>query len=421
MKYNALAMFLLPISVLFATTPGWENFNPNRREVAPAKIVWQADFTTPTGFSLERRDGAEGRIVFSNDALTIEKTNDKGFLVLRATPFPALTNLPLRLFADVNVSTGDYQYAQMFLRVCGKPDNFTRCWKLDARYFSMGGADEMCGAVNSAPGGAYRKYVHYRVGDDGMVSPVIVVSGTPSVSTWRNWTAEDLDVADAKWAGWYESKTAVDHSAERMDEAAFDHLVTSDVEEHTAKLAKVDGVTRLLVDGNVSVPVAYRSKSSFGEDALLETFAGGPVVRQGVRLVVKTVAMGGRDGEKRRYWTQKGFDVKGAVRDVKDALRIAPDALCILGIGCNAYPDFARVEHPDEIWRLEDGTPVKGTMGSCEVGYDDMGVRDTNRWPWVSYASPAWRNAIKTNIRSLVSELKRTGLAKRIVGVHFSG
>jgi hypothetical protein len=175
------------------------------------------------------------------------------------------------------------------------------------------------------------------------------------------------------------------------------------------------------VDGNVSVPVAYRSKSSFGEDALLETFAGGPVVRQGVRLVVKTVAMGGRDGEKRRYWTQKGFDVKGAVRDVKDALRIAPDALCILGIGCNAYPDFARVEHPDEIWRLEDGTPVKGTMGSCEVGYDDMGVRDTNRWPWVSYASPAWRNAIKTNIRSLVSELKRTGLAKRIVGVHFSG
>ena len=168
MKFNVFGVFLVSTGAWSATTPGWENFNPNRREVAPAKVVWQADFTTTAGFSLERRDGAEGRIAFSDGALTIEKTNDKGFLVLKAAPFPAQTNLPLRLFADVNVSTGDYQYAQMFLRVCGKSDDFTRCWKLDARYFSMGGADEMCGAVNSAPGGTYRKYVHYRVrGNEG--------------------------------------------------------------------------------------------------------------------------------------------------------------------------------------------------------------------------------------------------------------
>jgi len=50
-----------------------------------------------------------------------------------------------------------------------------------------------------------------------------------------------------------------------------------------------------------------------------------------------------------------------------------------------------------------------------------MGVKDTNRWPWVSYASPAWRGAVKANIRSLVAELRRTGLAKRIVGLHLSG
>ena len=162
MKFNVFVLFLLSTGALSATTPGWENFNPNRREVAPAKVVWQADFTTTAGFSLERRDGAEGRIAFSDGALTIEKTNDKGFLVLKAAPFPAQTNLPLRLFADVNVSTGDYQYAQMFLRVCGKSDDFTRCWKLDARYFSMGGADEMCGAVNSAPGGTGKDCGHGR-------------------------------------------------------------------------------------------------------------------------------------------------------------------------------------------------------------------------------------------------------------------
>ena len=358
-----LALLPLIAAASLAVTPGWENVNPNRRELEPARVVWQADFSAAGGFSLERHDGAEGRIAFSGGALTIEKTNDRGFLVLKANSFPAQTNLPLRLFADVNVSTGDYLYAQAFLRVCSAPDNFVRCWKLDTRYFSMGGAEEMCGAVNAPPGGTYRKYVHYRVRSDGMVSPVIVVSGTPSVSTWRNWTAEDLDAADAKWAGWYEA----------------------------AKLAKVDGVTRLLVDGKVAVPTAYRSKSSFGEDAHLETFAGGAVVREGVRLVVKTISMGGRDGEKRRYWTKAGFDAAGAVRDIKDALRIASDALCILGLSCNAYPDFSRVEHPDEVWRLEDGTQVKGTSGSCVATYDDMGVKDTNRWPWVSYASPAWR------------------------------
>ena len=102
-------------------------------------------------------------------------------------------------------------------------------------------------------------------------------------------------------------------------------------------------------------------------------------------------------------------------------LRIAPDALIVLGLSCNAYPEFTLKEHPDEVWRLEDGTVVKGTAGSCDIKYDDMGVKETNRWPWVSYASPAWRNAVKTNIAALVAELKRQGLDKRIVGVHLSG
>ena len=75
-KFNVFVLFLLSTGALSATTPGWENFNPNRREVAPAKIVWQANFKTTTGFSFERCDGAEGRIAFSDGTLKIEKTND---------------------------------------------------------------------------------------------------------------------------------------------------------------------------------------------------------------------------------------------------------------------------------------------------------------------------------------------------------
>lgn len=402
-------------------TEGWENVAQDCREVAPVHVVWSADFVAESGFSVEKRDGAEGRIAFADGALTIEKTNDAGLMIVRAKSFHAPTGMPLRLFADAQVSSGDYFHAQAALRAYGKNENLLPCWKLNARYFSMGGAEEMCAAVNSAPGTSYRKYTHYLVGADGLVTPVIVVAGTPSKSVWRNWTAEDLDAADAKWEGIYRAKTARDNSAERMDEAAFDRLIANDKIDHTARLEKVGGVTRLLIDGVVSVPTAYRSKGSFGDDALLETFAGGPVVSNGVRLVVKTVAMGGKDGTPRRYWTKDGFDVAGAVRDIKNALRLVPDALCVLGIQCNAYPDFTRVEHPDEVWRLEDGTVVRGTAGSCEAGYDDMGIADTNRWPWVSYASPSWRAAVKANICELLAELKRTGLSRRIVGVHLSG
>ena len=95
MKKAVLALSPMIAVSLVAVTPGWENVNPNRRELEPARIVWKADFSTADGFSLERRDGAEGRIAFSDGALTIEKTNDKGFLVLKAKSFPAQTNLPL--------------------------------------------------------------------------------------------------------------------------------------------------------------------------------------------------------------------------------------------------------------------------------------------------------------------------------------
>ena len=53
------------------------------------------------------------------------------------------------------------------------------------------------------------------------------------------------------------------------------------------------------MDGKVAAPAAYRSKSSFGENAHLEMFVGGAVVCEGVRLVVKTISMGGRDGKNR--------------------------------------------------------------------------------------------------------------------------
>lgn len=106
-------------------TPGWENVNPTRADISPAKKVWSA--------ASAERD------------FTVEKLH---------------------------------------------------------------GAEEMCAAVNSAPDMFYRKYTHF-IAKEGLVTPVIVVGGTPSRTVWRDWIAEYLDAADTKWEGYFEAKSPV--------------------------------------------------------------------------------------------------------------------------------------------------------------------------------------------------------------------
>ena len=404
-----------------AVTPGWENVSPSRADISPAKKLWYAT-SAGQDFTVEKLHGAEGTVSFADGRIAVEKTNDKGIIVVVARPFAAETNQNLRLSAEVSVESGDYFYAQAFLRAYGKKRDLLPCWKLNTRYFSMGGAEEMCAAVNSAPGMFYRKYTHF-IAKEGLVTPVIVVGGAPSRTVWRDWIAEDLDAADAKWEGYFEAKSPADRSAERIPDEELDRILAAD-RDHTACLKRIDGVTRLVVDGKPEVARAYRAKGAMGKDVMRETFAGAPLIgRARVKLVVRPVPMGGGGTAlaRRLYWTERGYDVKSAALEIRNMLRLAPDALVILGLSCNAYPEFTTKEHPGEVWRLADGKVVKGTTGSCEVGYDDMGVKDTNRWPWVSYASPAWRNAVKANIAALLGELKRQGIAKRIVGVHLSG
>ncbi len=411
------------LAMMFAiVTAGWENANPSRREIVEeGRLVWSADFSRHAGFTFEKRGGAEGDVRFGDGSVTVRKTNGRGYLVLKAAAFAAETNAPLRAFGDVEVTSGDYCNAHVFLRCHGAKESFKPCYELATKNFSMGGAEEMWGAVNCAPGTTYRKFAHARA-RDGVVTPMLVMTGEPSSVVLRRWAVEDLEDATRKWNQVYEAKHVRDHSPKRMDEAEFDRLVAADPVDHTAKVGKVGGITRFLIDGEVAVPTAYRAKTPFGADAMFETMAGGAVVRRGMRIVVKTVQMGaGRKASSRHFWTPSGFDAHGAVGEVKNSLRIVPDALYILGISCNAYPDFTLKEHPESIWLRKDGKPVLGTSGSCLSDYHDMGVADTNVWPWVSYAAPAWRQAVKDNIGKLVDELRRQGLLKRIVGVHLSG
>ena len=402
-------------------TAGWENVNPARKEFPPARVLWTAGRATKDDFKIERRDGAEGIVEIEKGVVRIEKTNEKGAIVVAAPGFdvPPGTN-DVRLAADVAVPDADADYSSGYLRAYGKDEKLEICFALERNFFGLGGGhNEMRGFACSAPGMTYRKYAHYRA-TEGRVTPVIVVSGAPSTSIWRNWTVEDLPAAQAKWAEHFKTQQAKDHAGERVDEAAFDRALAADV-EHTAEIRTVDGVSRLFVDGQPAVPVVYKGKHAFSDGTPAETFAGKAVQGAGVRLMVKEIRLGWTPGY-RGFWTKDGFDLKGCVREIKDAMRIADQSLFIVAVGCTAYPEFTIDEHPEETWRRADGSVVEGTAGSC-TAYKAMGVTVAGgrTWPWVSYASRVWREAIKDKIRLLVAELKAQGLDKRIVGIQTWG
>ena len=73
-------------------TIGWEAGASycDQRVFDPTGIVWRADVDK---VMLSRREGAEGFLTVSNGQFIVEKTNDKGFLVITCEPFACETNL----------------------------------------------------------------------------------------------------------------------------------------------------------------------------------------------------------------------------------------------------------------------------------------------------------------------------------------
>lgn len=399
-----------------SATPGWENVCPGRSEYPPAKVLW----TSPdVGVRYELRDGAEGRVEFLDGRIRIVKTSSKGRIVVMAPPFRTEPGREVRIFADVSASTENPDAAVGFLCAFdGDAERIVPRNDIDNRWFGGGGL-YMRQLVNSAPGMTYRKYAHARTGD-GKVTPMVVVDGAPSQSEWSNWTIEDLEAAQSSWERHWNALSAKDRSCDMVSEEVFDRELSRDV-DHTARIEVRDGTSRLIVDGKVTPPIVYKEKCSFGPARDLFTYAGNALNKAGVRLSVVAVNLASFPKYK-GYWRDGKFDLQGLVAHVKDRMRATDGSCIILSIGCSAPPGFMD-RHMDEVWRREDGSVVRGDEGSAFAEYSSSGKVEKDRivWPWPSYASKAWKSAIKSKVTSIFEELKRTGLSKRIVGVHFSG
>ena len=178
------------------------------------------------------------------------------------------------------------------------------------------------------------------------------------------------------------------------DEAAFEAALAADI-DHTAEIRTVAGRSVLFVDGIPTSPILYKESHMFFPPTNYLTYAGRPLHDAGVKVGVIELCFARNPG----FWSKNGFDVGGAVDRVRRTMRVAGPQVFLLALNLNPYPEFS-AEHPDEVWIREDGSVARGTFGSVSADYDSCGNYGGAKktWPWVSYASPAYRRAVMENI-----------------------
>ena len=403
----------------FATTAGWEDVCPRRREFPPTEVLWRADFSRKDDFSFELRGGAEGKVEIADDGIHVVKTNGKGEIVVKAKPFAVRRGRGVRFQADQSASRSDVNFSSALLRYHGRREKGLGLqYKAEKLTHWYRGNPPATALQCTAPGTRYRRYGQCFAEDD-VLTPVLVIAGAASDSVWSNWCAEDLAAADRAWKDAVRRRKTVNRlETDAISDAELDARLRADG-DHTAEVRRIDGVSRLLVDGEVSAPAVYKAHHTFRYfiDRGECHFAGKPFSGSAVKLAVVSSYpwIGGLENTNR-------YEVSAMAAEVRRAMRIAPEALFMVGICVTAPPDFVAKDHPEEAWLTRDGRQVMGTVNTCLSGFNaSEGQFRRGAFPWPSFSSRVWRDWAKGWIRDFVAELKRQGLSKRVVGAHLFG
>jgi hypothetical protein len=414
-RHIAFALAVAAAVKAFSVSGGeaWRGWDEKFRLPEPRKIHWQADFSRgEDAFRIERCGGAEGDVVFSPGAVTIRKTNGKGYLAVWAKePIEVPPNTDLRSFADSEVKSADQFHSVAFPRLVGRRRQLTASWGHDAIGVHMLGGPKMGHLVCTPPGVCERRYAGWKTSEkDGTgIYPVLVVGGAPSLSVWRRWGVEDNVAAAEEWRRELSKPNGVaGRKSEAVTEESFAKRLESDF-EHTAKVVKLGSAPRLVVDGRAEAPVFYKMNHGWGEKSFRTT--GTFLCEKGVKLQV--VAVRGA-----AFWDSPVPDVAKAVAATRGQMRLSPDALAIVSLSFNP-PEAYSEANPSEIFRHGDGSAGYGDYGKMRVSPD--GKRPRGCWPWVSPFSKVWQRDVGKFLAGYVGELKRTGLSKRIVGFHLFG
>jgi hypothetical protein len=397
-------------------TDGWK-LPPRQLQYPDNSKVWFAPVKDgEKAFEIKKLDGAEGSVRFEGDTIHVEKTNDKGAILVR-TAIPSSLMPKTRRFrasveteASVSGSTASRGYIRMGrLNADGMIDNDRAA---DGR--SINGRLKLDQLISTPPGRPQLKAAHFNrdESESGRIYTSICVDGAASESRWRNWRIDSVTAVVKANTAARKNAQGRDFTGDMTDPKLFEAKLAGDF-EHTAKVVVKDGCTRLTVDGREVPPILFKGKYHAGGELM---FGGKRMHEAGFPLMVAFVRLGQSDIRK-GAWTTNGFNAAMAVDEVRRAMLTAPDALYAVTLRMDAPIGWCDTR-TNEIWRTRTGDAVYG---------DGMhvlrGARKGDReyWPWVSYHSRVWRDEVKKVLAEFVAELKKTGLSKRIVGIHISG
>ena len=383
-----------------------------RIRVKDDALPWTAPLSAGAeAFNVEMIDGAEGSVSFENGEIEIVKSNSVGSIIvsLKEGPvFPVGSNL--RVSADVSVKDTEGEYSLGFLRLWGASRRLHAIPQLDGGAF-FGGGPKMAWMHNTRPRRYDTRFSRFniRTEADRQVTPAIVITGLSSRSRWKNLVVRDFDVTCKDWKLVQKRHSVPNHLHERIGRKALAARLEKDI-DHTAKVMGRDGKTVLLVDGKETPPVLYLGPNMCSREN--DSFNGRRMAEAGVGIQAIRVWFGDARHNHLARWTADGFDLAGAVEDVRKRMEMSPDALYVLQLRVSPYPEFTQ-RYPDERWIDARGQPVRGNTAATVSG--------TNGWPWASMYSKVWRDEVKKHTGALIDELKKEGLARKIVGIHFCG
>ena len=420
MKILSVFTIFLALCRGLAATPGWASGTP--AAVVPEQVLWQEDFSGgKSGLNIEFRNGAQGRVDIVSSpvtpgkkALKIVKSNQQGYILI--TSKRLLQSAPgteLQSVIHVHGVNANPEYAVGYLRMFGKKEDLSYFKKLDGR---GPGGPKMQYITNSPANCTERKLAHLLVtpATGNLITPALVVAGTPSESYWENWYIEDFKAAKTAFAQRITASGNSFPAGVPVAENEFRTMLKQDV-QHTAEVKAVNGVSRLLVDGKITAPVFF---IPWAGKAGRESVNSREMQQSGVDMQFIIIQFGANP-KRPGFWTEKGFDVAGAVAKIRHAMRCAPEAKFLLTLTINPYAGFYQ-KYPTEIWKMADGRTVFG-HGTHIPNPLPAKMDPARHWPWISIHSEIWRREVKKHIAALIAALQSEQLDKRIIGVHFTG
>ena len=381
---TAVGVFVWIFGFLSAmATDGWK-LPPRELNHPKSPKAWFAPIKEGAKlFEIEKMAGAEGSVRFEGDTIHIEKTNDKGAILLKVALPPSFMPKIRRFRASVDVESEVSGFTSPrgcirmgYLNGQGMVDSDRTA---DGR--SINGRSKLDQLICTPLGRAQLKAAHFNR-EEGSAKPVfttICVEGAPSVSKWRNWRIDPVSAVVKANAIARKGAGGRDFTGDMADLKKFEAKLADDF-EHTAKVIAKDGYSRLTIDGKEVPPILFKGKYHAG-GAL--RFGGKRMHETGVPLMVAFVRLGEttiREGA----WTTNGFQVSKAINEVRRAMLTAPDALYAVTVRMDAPIGWCDTR-TNEVWRTKNGEMVYGDGMHVIKGPKKGGGE---AWPWASRKEP---------------------------------